>query len=160
MARIRNCSHIGCHTKVPWGTQYCDQHKGKHQQNKRTVSIYNKQYNSTRRDTQANKFYQSPQWEKMRGYVFSRDMGIDQITGVPVLTRGIVDHVHPLSIAPNEKLSSDNLWLLSTETHNIKTMIEKQILASPNGINKAKHVSKEWYRNRVLSYMAKNKRDT
>ena len=158
MSRIRNCSHIGCHNKVPMGTAYCDQHKDQHRQTARTVSQYNKTYNSTQRDQEANKFYQSTQWEQMRAYVYARDMGIDQVTGQPILGRYITDHIHPLSVAPNERLSSDNLWLLSIETHGIKTMIEGQLLASPNGINKAKHVTKEWYTKQILSYMAKSKK--
>lgn len=157
MGRIRNCSHLGCHTKVAMGTQYCEVHRPLHRQADRTVSQYNKQYNSTVRDTEHDAFYQSKQWEQMRTFVFARDMGMDQITGKPILGRPITDHVHPLSVAPDEKLSSDNLWLLSTETHNVKTMIEQQLLASPNGKNKAKHVTKEWYVKRVLSYMAKKK---
>lgn len=159
MARIRNCSHIGCHTKVPMGTNYCEVHKPLHRQTDRTVSQYNKTYNSTQRDQEANKFYQSTQWEQMRSYIYARDMGIDQVTGQPILGRYITDHVHPLSVAPDERLSSDNLWLLSIEVHGIKTMIETQLLQSPNGINKAKHVTKEWYTKQILSYMAKQRKD-
>lgn len=158
MGRIRNCSHLGCHTKVAMGTQYCDVHVSMHRQQHRAVSQYNKTYNSTVRSAEHDAFYQSTQWEQMRAYVFARDMGMDQITGQPILGRPITDHVHPLSIAPDEKLSSDNLWMLSTETHNVKTMIEQQLLASPNGANKAKHVTKQWYTKQVLSYMAKKKR--
>jgi len=139
------------------GVAYCDIHKEQHKQVPRTVSQYNKAYNATQRDEQANEFYQSTQWKKLREYVYSRDMGIDQITGQPILGRYITDHVHPLSIAPDEKLDGENVWLLSIETHAVKTLIEKQLLASPNGINKAKHVTKEWYRKQVLSYMAKQK---
>lgn len=139
------------------GVAYCDIHKEQHKQAPRTVSQYNKSYNATQRDEQANEFYQSTKWKKLREYVYSRDMGIDQITGQPILGRYVTDHVHPLSVAPDEKLDGDNLWLLSTETHAVKTMIERQLLASPNGINKAKHVTKEWYRKQVLSYMAKQK---
>lgn len=139
------------------GVAYCDMHKDQHRQTDRAVSQYNKQYNSTQRDEQANEFYQSTKWKKLREYVYSRDMGIDQITGQPILGRYVTDHVHPLSVAPDEKLDASNVWLLSIEVHAVKTLIEKQLLASPNGINKAKHVTKEWYRKQVLSYMAKQK---
>lgn len=139
------------------GTAYCDMHQQQHKQSPRTVSQYNKDYNSTQRDREANEFYQSTKWKKLREYVYSRDMGIDQITGQPILGRYITDHVHPLSVAPEEKLDASNVWVLSLETHAVKTLIEKQLLASPNGINKAKHVNKEWYRKQVLSYMAKQK---
>lgn len=141
------------------GTNYCEVHKPLHRQTDRTVSQYNKTYNSTQRDQEANKFYQSTQWEQMRSYIYARDMGIDQVTGQPILGRYITDHVHPLSVAPDERLSSANLWLLSIETHGIKSMIEKQLLASPNGINKAKHVTKDWYTKQILSYMAKQRKD-
>ena len=140
------------------GTAYCDQHKEQHKQTARAVSQYNKQYNTEQRDQEANKFYQSKEWERMRSYVYARDMGIDQITGQPILGRYITDHVHPLSVAPEEKLDASNVWVLSLETHAVKTLIEKQLLASPNGHNKAKHVTKEWYTKQILSYMAKSKK--
>lgn len=158
MARIHNCGHRGCRVKLPMSVRYCDQHKSLH---KPQDKQYYKQYNSTQRDQEANTFYQSKQWGNMRSYIYARDMGMCQITGQPILNTGryITDHVHPLSIAPEERLDSNNLWLLSIEAHNVKTMIEKQLLNSPNGKNKAKHVSKDWYRKQVLSYMAK-KRNT
>lgn len=149
--RVHQCGHQMCHAKVPINIRYCKQHQ---QDNKQTYdSLNNKNYNRLSRDQEANTFYQSTRWAKMRNYIYSRDMGIDQITGQPILGRYITDHVHPLSIAPDEQLSSDNLWLLSTETHNVKTMIEQQLLNSPNGKNKARHVSKEWYKNKVLAYL-------
>lgn len=142
------------------GTAYCDQHKEQHKQTARAVSQYNKTYNSTQRDQEANKFYQSKEWERMRAYVYARDMGIDQVTRQPIIGRYITDHVHPLSVAPEEKLDASNVWVLSLETHAVKTLIEKQLLASPNGVNKAKHVTKDWYTKQILSYMAKSKKRT
>lgn len=157
--RLRTCSHIGCHTKLPIGTTYCDKHKALHNTTNVSTRINQRIYNQEQRNQEANTFYHSKQWTKMREYVYTRDMGMCQITNQPILNDGrfITDHVHPLSIAPDEKLDSNNLWLLSTEAHNVKTMIEQQLLNSPNGKNKAKHVSKEWYKKRVLIYMAKQR---
>lgn len=160
--KLRVCSHIGCRTKLPIGVQYCDKHKAMQKAPNVSSKIYNKNYNAEQRDEVANEFYHSAKWKHIRSFVYARDMGMCQITDQPILNTGryITDHVHPISVAPDEKLDSDNLWLLSTEAHNIKTMIEKQLLASPNGKNKAKHVSKEWYKKQVLSYMAKHRKVT
>lgn len=153
--RVHLCGHRGCREKLPLAIRYCDKHKSQHQTE--NTKRYYKQYNSTQRDQEANAFYQSKQWTKMRTYVYSRDMGTCQCCGNVITDRKIVDHIHPLSIAPDEKLNSYNLWTLCYECHNVKTMIEQQVLNSPNGKNKASHVSKEWYKKRILSYRTKQR---
>ncbi|WP_349516256.1 HNH endonuclease, partial [Leuconostoc suionicum] len=62
----------------------------------------------------------------------------------------IVDHIHPLKIASDERLSADNLWTLCYQCHNIKTMIEEQTISRPNGTNKLKHMTKQWYIKQIM----------
>lgn len=102
-------------------------------------------YNHTTRDPEANAFYHSTQWQHIRNCVYSRNMGMCQVCGNAVTDRKIVDHIHPLKVAPNEKLDKDNLWTLCYRCHNIKTQLEESIKSQPNGDNKLKHIGKQWW---------------
>ncbi|WP_257875531.1 HNH endonuclease [Leuconostoc citreum] len=84
-------------------------------------------------------------------------MGTCQCCGNVITDRKIVDHIHPLKYVPDEKLLSDNLWLLCYQCHNIKTMLEDQVERSTNGTNKVKHISRDWYKKRILSYRTKQR---
>lgn len=102
-------------------------------------------YNHTTRDPEANAFYHSTQWQHIRNYVYARDMGMCQVCGNAVTDRKIVDHIHPLKVALNEKLDKDNLWTLCYRCHNIKTQLEESIKSQPNGNNKLAHISRTWW---------------
>ncbi|WP_420798493.1 HNH endonuclease [Lactiplantibacillus plantarum] len=81
----------------------------------------------------------------MRDYVYSRDLATCQVCGQALDDRKIVDHIHGLKVSPNEKLDKDNLWVLCYRCHNIKTQLEESIKEQPNGNNKLKHISKQWW---------------
>ncbi|MEN8553418.1 HNH endonuclease [Lactiplantibacillus plantarum] len=102
-------------------------------------------YNAVTRDPQANAFYHSLQWQRMRDYVYSRDLACCQVCGNVVTNRKIVDHIRALKIAPEEKLDKDNLWVLCYRCHNIKTQLEESIKSQPNGNNKLKHIGRDWW---------------
>ncbi|MDO7806440.1 HNH endonuclease signature motif containing protein [Lactiplantibacillus pentosus] len=102
-------------------------------------------YNHTVRDSQANTFYHSAQWQRMRDYIYSRDLATCQVCGNAVTNRKIVDHIRPLKVAPSEKLDKDNLWVLCYRCHNIKTQLEESIKEQSNGNNKLAHISKAWW---------------
>lgn len=145
--KIHNCAHQLCRNKIPLNKKYCQQHisDGKSSYNKE----YFKNYNANVRDQEANLFYHSSQWTKARNYVVARDLNICQLCGDTLEDRKIIDHVHPLKVSPDEKLDVDNLWCLCYRDHQIKTMIEEQTLAKPNGVNKLKHMSKDWYKKQI-----------
>ncbi|WP_338714668.1 HNH endonuclease [Lactiplantibacillus plantarum] len=81
----------------------------------------------------------------MRDYIYSRDLATCQVCGNTVADRKIVDHIHPLKVAPDEKLDTDNLWTICYRCHNYKTSLEESIKATPNGDNKLKHISRDWW---------------
>ncbi|WP_260202196.1 HNH endonuclease [Lactiplantibacillus pentosus] len=147
---------------MPIGTDFCPTHEQQQlerkqayikQRDKAKSTVRGKQlanahmahYNHTTRDPEANAFYHSVQWQRMRDYVYARDMGMCQVCGNAVTDRKIVDHCHPLKVAPDEKLDKDNLWTLCYRCHNIKTQLEESIKGQPNGNNKLKHISKQWW---------------
>lgn len=144
------------------GVDFCDEHKQADlkrkqeylkQRDKAKSTTKGKQlanahlayYNASVRDPQANSFYHSVQWQHMRDYVYSRDLGTCQICGNAVTNRKIVDHIHPLKTSPSERLDKANLWTLCYKCHNIKTQLEESIKGRPNGNNKLAHISKGWW---------------
>ena len=151
---------------MPQGTSFCDEHKQADLERKQAYiekrykaksTVKGKQlanahmahYNATARDPQANAFYHSTSWQHMRDYVYSRDLATCQVCGNAVTDRKIVDHIHPLKVAPDEKLDKNNLWTLDYRCHNIKTQLEESIKNQPNGNNKLKHISKDWWQKAI-----------
>lgn len=153
--RVHNCGHIGCHHKIAMNQRYCDEHKGEHE-NTIGTRINNHYYNQFKRDPVANAFYHDKRWLEMRDYVYARDMGVCQCCGEVVTDRKIVDHIHPLKIASDERLNGNNLWTLCYDCHNIKTMIEQQTLEKSNGVNKLKHISRDWYVKQIMRLKRSN----
>lgn len=164
--RLKHCNWRGCTRLVKPNVDFCDEHKQAdlarkqayiEQRDKAKSTVKGKQlanahmahYNHTTRDPQANAFYHTKQWRNVRDYVYARDMGMCQVCGNAVTDRKIVDHIHPLKVAPNEKLDKANLWVLCYRCHNIKTQLEESIKASPNGNNKLKHISRDWWQKAI-----------
>ena len=116
---------------------------------KQLANAHMAHYNHTTRDPEANAFYHSVQWRRMRDYVYSRDMAICQVCGNAVTNRKVIDHIHPAKISPNEKLDNDNLWVLCYRCHNIKTQLEESIKEQSNGNNKLAHISKDWWQKAI-----------
>ena len=152
--RLRNCSHPGCHNKVAMNVKYCQQHVSD------SKSPYDKQYqqdyNNHKRNQEANSFYQSKEWKHMRDYIVSRDMNTCRYCGESITDRKIVDHLHPLQYAPDEKLNADNLYTICYKCHQVKTMIEQQTAQSPNGSNKLRHMSYDWYQKQITRIRARD----
>ena len=149
--RLKHCNWRSCQRLIPMGADFCDEHKQAdlaRKQNyikqrdkvksttkgRQLAASHMAHYNATTRDPEANTFYHSVQWQHMRDYVYSRDMGMCQVCGNAVTNRKIVDHIHPLKVAPNEKLDKDNLWTLCYRCHNIKTQLEESIKEQSNAI--------------------------
>lgn len=160
--RLKHCNWRGCNKLVSQKTDFCKEHKQADlarkqnyikQRDKFKSTIKGKQlanahmahYNVSVRDQQANAFYHSVQWQRMRDYVYSRDLATCQVCGQALDDRKIVDHIRPLKLAPDEKLNKDNLWILCYRCHNIKTQLEESIKEQSNGNNKLKHISKQWW---------------
>lgn len=162
LIKLKHCNARGCTKLVKQGTDFCPTHQAADLQRKQSYikqrdkaksTVKGKQlanahmahYNAVTRDPQANSFYHSTQWKRMRDYIYSRDMGMCQVCGNAVTNRKIVDHIHPLKASGDERLSQDNLWTLCYRCHNIKTTLEESIKEQSNGVNKLAHISKQWW---------------
>ncbi|MCT3329446.1 HNH endonuclease [Lactiplantibacillus pentosus] len=160
--RLKHCDWRGCQRLIKQGVNFCDEHKQADlarkqayikQRDKAKSTVKGKQlanahmahYNATTRDPEANAFYHSTSWQHMRDYIYSCDLATCQVCGNAVTDRKIVDHIHPLKVAPDEKLNKDNLWVLCYRCHNIKTQLEESIKQQSNGDNKLAHISKNWW---------------
>lgn len=163
---MKHCNWGGCNKVVPKNQSFCDKHEAMNEQrkadykaslNRRDQTDAGKQvrkdhqayYNHVRRDPEANTFYHTKQWQSVRDYVYSRDMATCQVCGNAVTDRKIVDHIHPLKVSNEERLSQDNLWTLCYRCHNIKTNLEESIKEQSNGVNKLKHISREWWQEAI-----------
>lgn len=152
--KVHICGERGCRAVIPMNERYCKTHKPQHQYNYKRNNFTqeqkkraNKHYNLYERDQEANSFYHSRAWTKVANYVRNRDMMTSGATGKPLSDHHvIVDHITPRKyLTREEALNTENLWLLSRKEHNIKTKIEESIANSPNGVNKLKHLSREWW---------------
>lgn len=149
--KYRECSKPTCNQLVPYPEHYCPKHKLENEQKKeqeRKEKSYkkNKLYNQHNRNKEANRFYQSKEWHSIREYVINRDNYMCQVCGEPINNRKIIDHIIPRRTCKNKQLDESNLWTLCYRCHKVKTNIEEQIINSPNGINKIKHISKDYWK--------------
>lgn len=158
--QVHECSEPLCHVIVPINQRYCPVHKKQHEQAwqvkkdeyrksklaRAIKSAKAKEYDQTERDPEATKFYHSKQWQKVRDYVYARDGATCQSCGNIVTDRKIVDHIVPRRLCSKEQaLDTDNLWVLDYFCHYRKTRIEEAIAKQPNGPEKLRHLSKEWW---------------
>lgn len=149
-----------CHAVVSISERYCAKHKAIHEQEwqakkdayhksklARAIKAQQaKQYDQTERDPEAVAFYHSKQWKKVRDAVYVRDMATDQVTGEVLGDRKVVDHIIPFRLCTaKQALDSNNLWVLSYQTHYRKTKLEQIISQQPNGDNKLKHLDRAWW---------------
>lgn len=149
-----------CHAIMPVSERYCAKHKAIHEQEWQTKKAsYRrsklgqaikankaKQYDQLQRDPEAVSFYHSKQWQKVRDYVYARDLATCQVCGNVVTDRKIVDHIVPRRLCtPEQALDSRNLWVLCYRCHYRKTKLEQIISQKPNGDTKLKHLDRQWW---------------
>lgn len=149
-----------CHQIVPVGERYCAKHKAMHEaewqakkddyrRSKLAMAIKankSKEYDKLQRDPQAVAFYHSKQWQKVRDYVYARDLATCQVCGNVVTNRKIVDHIVPRRLCtPEQALDSSNLWTLCYRCHFRKTKLEKLISAKQGGDNILRHLDRQWW---------------
>lgn len=168
--RLKHCNWRSCQRLIPVGTDFCDEHKKSdlarkqayiNAKTKRESTVKGRQlkqarlshYNHTVRDPQANDFYHSQQWNMARQLAFSKAMGVCECCGRAIGLdgkRGYVDHIVAYKVGTKEQsLSQDNLWLLCPACHSAKTRLEQHIMDGPNGVNKLKHISRDWWKKAI-----------
>lgn len=116
---LRPCSKFNCSNLTH--TRYCDEHKQEFTKN-------NRYYDRYHRSDRTKKFYHSAAWKRARELIKIRDNGLCQsCLGDRRLTVGtIVDHVIPVKVNWNLRLTEDNLQLLCQGCHNKKTAEEQK----------------------------------
>lgn len=155
------CGFKYCHKVIPFNQRYCTQHAQEHQQErfeylaKRDRTDYYKHYNQEVRPEESSTFYNSSQWKKVSEYVRQRDMMTSGVTGKIIISdKCVVDHIVAKRLCDNP-LDTDNLWLLTYQEHYYKTQIEENIAKSPNGENKLRHISREWWKRAIKERITK-----
>lgn len=133
MTMVHECNWLGCHQVVPAGQVFCEKHKQLHDKqwnqlrDQEAKHQADANYNSTRRDQEANAFYHSRAWTKTRDYVKARDMMTSGLSGKILSDHDyIVDHIVPRRLC-KDPYDSNNLWLLSRFEHNRKTKYEEKL---------------------------------
>lgn len=134
--RVHRCGELGCRELIALSERYCSKHQKVYVKDK----LADRNYNRFSRDQEANAFYQSRQWKRMRYYIDARDMNICQVCGNVLDDRKIIDHIVPLKVANDKRLDDDNLWTLCYRCHNIKTSVEQGM-----SDNQLKHVGRAWW---------------
>lgn len=157
---VHECGEPLCHKIIPISQRYCPVHQAQHEAEwqakkdayhksklARAIKAQQaKQYDQTERDPEAVAFYHSKQWQRVRDYVYSRDLATCQVCGNVVKNRKIVDHVIPRRLcSPQEALDSANLWTLCYKCHYRKTKLEQIISQQSNGDTKLAHLGKQWW---------------
>lgn len=145
------CNERSCRKVVPLNHRYCEEHYKEHQpfntvtkqESEEYHKKYYREYNRSKRDNQADEFYHSKRWTTVRNYVVNRDMYSSAVTGRVISNHDlIVDHIVRRDMC-DDPLDTSNLWCLSRSEHAIKTKIEQDMLAKPNGKNVIKHMTRD-----------------
>ena len=155
-----------CQRLISEGQSFCSEHEAadlKRKQNylnqkdkvkstvkgKQLANAHMAHYNATTRDPEANAFYHSQQWTRARQLAFAKAVGVCECCGRVIGLdgkRGYVDHLVAYRLCTKEQaLSQSNLWLLCPDCHYWKTRLEESIASGPNGDNKLRHISKQWW---------------
>lgn len=142
--KYHHCSYSLCNAKINTDNQFCTKHwqvisqqykgikdKNDNRPSNRARRLTNqKKYNNTKRDKEANQFYHSQSWQRVRHYVLQRDIYTCQICGNNYqVNRLTVDHILPRKYCEdiNQQLDPNNLWTLCTRCNGVKQYLEKQI---------------------------------
>lgn len=170
--QVHTCGQPLCHKIVSISERYCSKHKAMHEAEwQRKKDAYRrtrlaqaikaqqaKQYDQTERDPEAMVFYHSQQWQKVRDYVYARDMATCQVCGNVVKDRKIIDHIVPRRLCSKEQaLSTGNLWCLCYKCHFRKTKLEQLIADKPNGDIKLAHLDRQWWTKVLIEKKEENK---
>ena len=114
------CSQPSCSELIKAGNTYCQEHR------KENNSYRNKRYDK-KRDPKIKKFYSSSQWQKVRDRYLKKnplcehckEKGLTEVADE-------VDHIIPIKVAWEKRLSSQNLQSLCKSCHAKKTARDKE----------------------------------
>jgi 5-methylcytosine-specific restriction enzyme A len=112
-----------CSKPIPINQSRCDQCVGK-QANTNRHRLYDKY----RRDKDAAKFYSSKAWQLVREQALTRDIGLCQhcLKSERITLAEMVDHIIPVKVAWEYRLTIENLQSLCNACHRKKTEADKR----------------------------------
>lgn len=110
----RVCKHPGCCNLTSNG--YCDSHTHMSKEQSRSYDKY-------LRNKEADAFYHSKEWKAVRNQVIMRDKGlcVQCLKSKVIKQAEAVDHIIPLKVAWQLRLTMSNLQSLCDTCHNKKT---------------------------------------
>lgn len=116
---LRPCNKTGCRSLTE--NRYCKEHEYLHAENHR-------KYNRFIRDKKTDSFYKSKSWVLTRQQVLIRDNGLCQhcLTNKKITLAEMVDHVVPIKVRWDLRLTLSNLQSLCNACHNTKTSEDKR----------------------------------
>ncbi|MEK4024470.1 HNH endonuclease [Sporosarcina sp. FSL W7-1283] len=111
---LRPCNQYGCSNLTR--KRFCDSHSDSQTQQTRDYDRYG-------RDSKTKAFYNSTAWRKLRAMIKIRDNGLCQMCLVDkrIVIGTIVDHIIPIKVDWQLRLTENNLQLLCHSCHNKKT---------------------------------------
>ena len=125
MARkpLRPCHKVGCPNLTR--TKYCKEHEHLEAENKRERDKF---YDMYKRDKKAQAFYNSKAWERLRNHRMILDHGLCQhcLKKKRIVQADVVDHIIPIKVRWDLRLSLDNTQALCNACHAVKTAEDKR----------------------------------
>jgi 5-methylcytosine-specific restriction endonuclease McrA/predicted kinase len=121
MALLKLCK---CGKPIPIGQKRCDVCDGKQKEMNRERY---KSYDILKRDKQSSAFYKSSAWQHLRQQALTRDIGLCQhcLSKKQITLAEMVDHIIPIKIDQDLKLSLGNLQSLCNPCHILKTASDR-----------------------------------
>jgi 5-methylcytosine-specific restriction enzyme A len=117
---LKPCNKIGCTSLTR--DRYCDAHTVE----KQDRAEQNRYYDRYKRDKRSTSFYKSSEWEKVRTEALVRDKYLCQhcLKSKKVKRAEMVDHIVPVKVEWNKRLTLSNLQSLCNPCHNKKTKLD------------------------------------
>ena len=173
MPRTRRCRYPNCHAMVTFPDHYCQQHYEHEAEylasRQRWARSHDKQYthkyNTVTRYRNEDKrqqynFYRTRQWSHLRQQVLERDhylCAYCKVQGV-ITPAKTVDHLVPIEFDETLKANVDNLAVICSKCHRLKTDWEQKTYGTGQG-NELKDVEPITDINRIVLMMNEKEHD-
>lgn len=146
MPRVRRCRQPNCHAMCLLPSHYCPEHieheagylarREQYQRSKQQQHRYNTQTRN-RNETKKNQyaFYRTRQWVHLREQVLGRDNYVCQycLANGRVTPAKTVDHIIPIEYDYDLKANVDNLAVICSSCHSLKTKWEQSYYGTGKG---------------------------
>lgn len=131
MKPLRPCNQPGCPDLVRPPDRYCKAHtwtdEQRRQYNRARNRDRHREYDRTKRDREAKRFYDSTAWKRLRIIVLQRDNYLCQqcLLNRKITPAEHVDHIKPMREHPELRLDPENLRSLCQPCHSKRHATER-----------------------------------